>query len=165
MAPTRSSRCSILLTGRTKHDGLYPTQSGPRQFLPWSRARRRQYRGRGLPTRLGLHCHKARKSPSRRQPARAGWNRSCRMGSDARSLSSVCYRAVNGCIRENPDTGGCQGLYSDSRIGAQSCRTTPSNELWTRSSPLYSMKPSFLNLFMKKLTRDRVVPTISARVS
>jgi hypothetical protein len=34
-------------------------------------------------------------------------------------------------------------------------------------SPLspYSRKPNFLNLFMKKLTRDRVVPTISARVS
>jgi hypothetical protein len=30
---------------------------------------------------------------------------------------------------------------------------------------LYSMKPSFLNLFMKKLTRDRVVPTISASIS
>ncbi len=27
------------------------------------------------------------------------------------------------------------------------------------------MKPSFLNLFMKKLTRDRVVPTISASIS
>jgi len=27
------------------------------------------------------------------------------------------------------------------------------------------MKPNFLNLFMKKLTRKRVVPTISARVS
>ena len=27
------------------------------------------------------------------------------------------------------------------------------------------MKPSFLNLFMKKLTRDRVVPIISASVS
>jgi len=27
------------------------------------------------------------------------------------------------------------------------------------------MKPNFLNLFMKKLTRDRVVPIISARVS
>ena len=25
------------------------------------------------------------------------------------------------------------------------------------------MKPNFLNLFMKKLTRDLVVPTISAR--
>ena len=31
--------------------------------------------------------------------------------------------------------------------------------------PLYSMKPSFLNLFMKKLTRDRVVPIISASVT
>jgi hypothetical protein len=30
--------------------------------------------------------------------------------------------------------------------------------------PLW-MKPSFLNLLMKKLTRDRVVPTISASIS
>jgi hypothetical protein len=29
----------------------------------------------------------------------------------------------------------------------------------------YSMKPNFLNLFMKKLTRDRVVPIISASIS
>ena len=32
-------------------------------------------------------------------------------------------------------------------------------------SPLYWMKPNFLNLFMKKLTRDRVVPIISASIS
>ena len=31
--------------------------------------------------------------------------------------------------------------------------------------PLYSMSPSFRNLFMKKFTRDRVVPIISASVS
>ena len=49
--------------------------------------------------------------------------------------------------------------------GGQSCRSTPSNALCTRSSPLYSMKPSFLNLFKKWLTRYRVVPTISASVS
>jgi hypothetical protein len=38
---------------------------------------------------------------------------------------------------------------------------------WTStcSPPLYSMKPSRRNLFMKKLTRERVVPTISASVS
>ena len=35
----------------------------------------------------------------------------------------------------------------------------------TLRSPLYSMNPRSLNLFMKKLTRERVVPTISARVS
>ena len=38
-------------------------------------------------------------------------------------------------------------------------------ELWTRISPLYSMNPSFLKRFIKKLTRDRVVPIISARIS
>jgi len=31
--------------------------------------------------------------------------------------------------------------------------------------PLYSMKPNCRNLFMKKLTRDRVVPIKSASVS
>jgi hypothetical protein len=30
-------------------------------------------------------------------------------------------------------------------------------------TPFYSMNPSFLNLFMKKFTRVRVVPTISAQ--
>ena len=46
-----------------------------------------------------------------------------------------------------------------------SWRTTLKSELCTSRCPLYSMKPSFLNLFMKWLTRDRVVPIISARVS
>jgi hypothetical protein len=46
-----------------------------------------------------------------------------------------------------------------------SCRTTLSNELCTSRCPLYSMKPMRRNLFMKELTRDRVVPIISARVS
>ena len=31
--------------------------------------------------------------------------------------------------------------------------------------PLYLMKPSFLNLFMKKLTRERVAPIIPASIS
>jgi hypothetical protein len=31
--------------------------------------------------------------------------------------------------------------------------------------PLYSINPNLRNLFMKKLTRDRVVPIISASVS
>ena len=35
----------------------------------------------------------------------------------------------------------------------------------TQISPLYVMKPNFLNLFMKKLTWDRVVPIISASIS
>jgi hypothetical protein len=33
------------------------------------------------------------------------------------------------------------------------------------NSPLYLMNPNFLKRFMKKLTRERLVPTISARVS
>ena len=49
--------------------------------------------------------------------------------------------------------------------GGMSFKITFNNELWTFSSPLYSMKPSLLNLFMNTLTRERVVPIISARVS
>ena len=48
---------------------------------------------------------------------------------------------------------------------AWSLRTTLSNDLLTLMRPLYSMKPSLRKRFMKKLTRDRVVPIISARVS
>jgi hypothetical protein len=46
-----------------------------------------------------------------------------------------------------------------------SCNTTLSKELWTFRDPLYSMNPSLRNLFMNRLTRDLVVPTISASVS
>ena len=49
--------------------------------------------------------------------------------------------------------------------GPQSCRTRLSSELFTLSPPLYSISPSLRNLFMKKFTRERVVPTISASVS
>jgi hypothetical protein len=35
-------------------------------------------------------------------------------------------------------------------------RTTLNDELLTFNSPLQSIKPSFLNLFMEKLTRGRV---------
>src|ERR1035441_7026297 len=51
------------------------------------------------------------------------------------------------------------------KVGGYSCRTTLSREVLMCSPPLYLMKPSFLNLFMKKLTRERVVPTISASIS
>src|ERR1700674_2749913 len=52
-----------------------------------------------------------------------------------------------------------------SRAEAYSCRTTLRREASMWRPPLYLMKPSFLNLFMKKLTRERVVPIISASVS
>ena len=46
-----------------------------------------------------------------------------------------------------------------------SCRTTVRRDLLILIPPLYSMKPSLLNLFMNKFTRERVVPIISASVS
>lgn len=45
-----------------------------------------------------------------------------------------------------------------------SCKKMFSRELCTRMPPLYSIKPMAQNRFMKKLTRERVVPIISARV-
>jgi hypothetical protein len=50
-------------------------------------------------------------------------------------------------------------------ISGFSCRTMFNKDLWTSIVPLYSMKPNLRNLFMKKLTRDRVVPIISASIS
>jgi len=58
--------------------------------------------------------------------------------------------------------------YEDVRAAVsadQSRSTTLSREWLIFKPPLYSMKPSFRNLFRKKLTRERVVPTISASVS
>ncbi len=67
----------------------------------------------------------------------------------------------------NPERGGRQISFPDSRtmLAIQSRSTTLRRELLTFKPPLYSMNPSFLNLFMKKFTRERVVPTISASVS
>jgi len=48
---------------------------------------------------------------------------------------------------------------------AQSCNTTLRSELLISRPSLLSMKPSFLNLFIKRFTRERVVPIISASVS
>src|SRR5271165_1680608 len=50
------------------------------------------------------------------------------------------------------------------RGGLYSCKTTVNNDLLTWILPLYSIKPSFLNLFMKKFTRERVVPTMLQRL-
>ena len=74
-------------------------------------------------------------------------------------LSAVCtstgfFRSVLDCV---PVNRRAPPLYS--------CKTTVSKDLLTLIFPLYSMNPSFLNLFMKKFTRDRVVPTILAKVS
>ena len=56
-------------------------------------------------------------------------------------------------------------LHGFCLISSLSCNTTFSKELCTSSFPLYSMNPNLRNLFMKKLTRDRVVPIISASIS
>src|ERR1700736_3868366 len=72
-----------------------------------------------------------------------------------------------------PDVLWVTGFYTESWITTivgdailpYSCKTTVSSDLLTLILPLYSMKPSFRNLFMKKFTRDRVVPIIFASVS
>ena len=63
------------------------------------------------------------------------------------------------------DTSQDADVSAKAPRGGQSRSTTLRSELLTFSSPLYSMNPSLRNLFMKKFTRDRVVPTISASVS
>ena len=49
-------------------------------------------------------------------------------------------------------------------VSPYSCKTTVNNALLTLILPLYSINPNFLNLFIKKFTRERVVPTIPASV-
>ena len=61
--------------------------------------------------------------------------------------------------------GGALAPITASPGVAQSCRTMLRRELLIVRPPLYSMSPSFLNLFMKKFTLARVVPIISASVS
>ena len=53
----------------------------------------------------------------------------------------------------------------DLREVDQSCNTTLKSELLICRPPLYLTKPNFLNLFMKKFTRERVEPIVSASIS
>jgi len=53
---------------------------------------------------------------------------------------------------------------SESREADLVVQDDAEKELLMWISPLYSMKPSLRNLFMKKLTRERVVPIISASI-
>src|SRR5258705_3930265 len=62
-------------------------------------------------------------------------------------------------------TVSSQALMRSGKLTGQSCKTTLRREALTFRPPLYSMNPNFLNLFMKKFTRERVVPTISASIS
>jgi hypothetical protein len=59
----------------------------------------------------------------------------------------------------------CAHAYAGKAAAPYSWSTTVSRDLLTLILPLYSMKPNFLNLFMKKFTRERVVPIMWARVS
>ena len=54
---------------------------------------------------------------------------------------------------------------TDSFARPYSCSTTVRRDWLISIPPLYLMNPSFRNLFMNKLTRERVVPIISASVS
>jgi hypothetical protein len=102
-------------------------------------------------------------------PERPSDVRARRFSSRSRHFSHI------GCDRiqqlQRPSASVIDGR-SDFSIGLraaltsiQSFSTTLSRDLSTWISPLYRMKPSFRNLFMKTFTRDRVVPIISASIS
>src|ERR1017187_9560590 len=65
---------------------------------------------------------------------------------------------------ESADVVRCEKYVSSHKLITYSCRTPFRREALIWSPPSYPMQPSFLNLFMKKLTRERVVPIISASV-
>src|ERR1041385_5893660 len=85
----------------------------------------------------------------------------CRSFAALRPYTNRVRRAITDGFL--PESGCVPNLGDD--FGDYSCKTTVSSDLLTLILPLYSMKPNFLNLFMKKFTRERVVPTMLARVS
>ena len=58
----------------------------------------------------------------------------------------------------------CSPSFQKSVADDQSCRMTFRRELCTCSPPLYSINPNRRNLFMKKLTRDRVAHHLGERL-
>ena len=74
--------------------------------------------------------------------------------------------SIRVCQHDHPNETHYVGvLASLVRTSGLSYKITFNKVLWTSIFPLYSIKPNLRNLFMKKLTRDRVVPIISASVS
>jgi hypothetical protein len=94
-------------------------------------------------------------------------------------------RSVKGALHTSPEEGRVRPCYSTrprSRVTSNAAGSTPSSgvlakalevqsrritrnsELFTCKPPLYLMNPSLRNLFMKKLTRLRVVPIMPASV-
>ena len=99
------------------------------------------------------------------------WQRTRAVRQTLPSLKSIaddiyCRRSPAERIAQRPGARSrSQLLHRLFLISGLSCKTTFNKELCTSNVPLYSMKPNFRNLFMKKLTRDRVVPIISASIS
>ena len=101
-------------------------------------------------------CATAIGDPFRRDARRIEKGLSIELTADSSIPSPESCHDATRLICSKGDTSGYSG---------RSCRTTLSREVLILRPPLYSMKPSFLNLFMKKFTRDRVVPIISASIS
>jgi len=84
-------------------------------------------------------------------------------------LANSARKQLSDAYRSTPDMleriSCVFGTEPSARSLTYSCNTTLRREVFICRPPLYLIKPSFLNLFMKKLTRDRVVPTISASIS
>ena len=90
---------------------------------------------------------------------------------ESRSTGSLQVYIRRGAILEN--SARCSGdgdvflstlIQQSRRAGPIGCALhTPTSDLGRAAR--ISKRPSFRNLFMKKLTRDRVVPIISASVS
>src|SRR5688500_15538804 len=94
------------------------------------------------------------------------------MSSKHRLLASLFTVGDMGCgSTARSDLGHVEGVTvhassnSSALSIAYSWTMTFSHDVWTFSTPLYSMIPSLRILFMKKLFRVRVVPTRAARIS
>src|SRR5947209_20319818 len=125
----------------------------------------------GTPARTRLRTAVRRKScgirpeqPERQydQPRHTLPPRNSRRGETGGSRTLAGGGADDSDRRQEPVASSRHRQPPAQRKIRQSCRTTLKSELliFSGCSPLYSMKPSFLNLFRKKFTRERVVPII-----
>jgi len=106
-------------------------------------------RGSGKPMNVSVGC-------DARVPCAIG-HRNCGLGGWRQGLANQCVRPGQQprCPSPEPRAPSLR----------QSCSTTLNSELLILIPPLYSMNPNFRKRFMKKFTRERVVPIISASTS
>ena len=97
--------------------------------------------------------------------SRSNWTAAAALAAATSGASTVTEDFTLGAQQDDAPAALHPPASSLVLISGLSCRTMFNKISMDFEFSMYSIKPNLRNLFMKKLTRDRVVPIISASIS